>query len=162
MVIGRKESGSFPINVINFSFELNIPKSEYNHSGIYFVQSSYNTFCTVLRVAVIVRDTRPLCSTILDKDPEHIDISCKWVMRELDDKMELIAGNQTLQRIENDELVPGTVTSSNTAMVVSSVIALRDAFDESRTPDVCVVSNNELNFKTFADFQSLCHRKLIR
>ena len=72
VVIGRKESGSFPINVINFSFEINIPKSEYNHSGIYFVQSSYKTFCTVLRVVVIVRDTHPRCSTIVDNELEQI------------------------------------------------------------------------------------------
>ena len=146
MVIGRKQSGSSLYSFITFSFEIYISKSEYNHSGIYFVQSNYTSFCTVLRVAVIVRDTRPLCSAILDKVPEHIELSCKWAMREPEDMVELIAGNQTLQRIGNDELVPGTVTSSNTAMVVSSVIALRDAFDENRTPDVCVVSNIQLNF----------------
>ena len=78
VVIGRKQSGSSLYNFMTFYFEIDIFKSEYNHSGIYFVQSSYKSICTVLRVIVIVRDTNPVCSTIFDKELEQIDFSCKW------------------------------------------------------------------------------------
>ena len=82
-------------------------------------------------------------------------------MLEPEDKMEIIVGNQTLQRVGNVALVPDTDKPSNIATVVSSVIAIRDAFDEIRTPDVCVVSNNELNFKNLCRFSVFMSPKII-
>ena len=144
----------------NFRFKIIISQADYGDSGIYFIQSRAPS-CTILHVTVIVRDTLPLCTTLVEN--EHLKLSCRWGLWELEDKMELVAGNKTLQLHENDALISGQEMLAkgwNAATVISTTIAVLEAFDSDRMPDSCIVSNAQLEFEKRCNFSIFTSPKM--
>ena len=140
---------------VSYRFQLTIIKTNHNDSGIYIIKSS-KPFCTILRINIIV-DTPPLCSTLLvDGNHGNLELSCRWRLQESGDKIELKAGNQTLQRYQNYETASDTLSTSlfwnDSATVFGTMVAIPDAFDEGRIPDTCLVSNSRLRFEDQCKF----------
>ena len=132
-----------------YRFQITIHKTDYDDSGIYFMQSNI-PFCTIFRITIIVQGTLPLCSAFLLDGSKTLELSCRWDLQEPGDNVQLMAGNKTLQHFTKYELISGTENvgrSLNFATIISTVVAIRNAFDNNRVPDSCVVSDFHLDFK---------------
>ena len=92
-----------------------------------------------------------------------VKLSCRWGLWELEDKMELVAGNKTLQLHENDALISGQEMLAmgwNAATVISTTIAILEAFDSDRMPGSCIVSNAQLEFEKRCNFSIFTSPKM--
>ena len=124
-------------------------------SGFYFLQASLdnNSTCTILRAAVTVRDTFPRCTTLLMSENKHLNLSCAWMyFDEYDETMLLKVGNHTLHLHENKKIKESKAVSSNTETIISSLINLRDTFEDNRIPDACQISTSRLEFENRCEF----------
>ena len=134
-----------------FRFQLTINQVDYNDTGIYVLRSS-QPFCTILRLNVFVMGNLPQCTALLVHRKGHLKFSCTSDLEEYKNKMQLVAGNQTLQLKENHVLISGSETannsmSKNATMVISTTVAIRDAFDMNQIPNTCIVSNTVLDLE---------------
>ena len=141
---------------LDYTFEMTIVQSDFSDNGVYTLQSSHENPCIILRLDVIVRDTLPSCTTHLKISREDMRLSCKWILMENDDMMQLLSKNDTVQSLEGNEIIAGTAIgdmSWNTAAaVISTSFAIRDSFDKKGTPDTCLVSNAQLEFENRCEF----------
>ena len=142
-----------------FSFQLTINQVDYNDIGIYFLRSS-QPFCTILRLNVIVGNL-PQCTALLVNGKGHLKFSCTSEFNEYTNKMQLVAGNETLQLYENHLLISGSETVKNATMVISTTVAIRDAFDRNRIPNTCIVSNAALDLEDRCNFSVFTLPKAI-
>ena len=148
-----------------FRFQLTIYQVDYNDTGIYVLRSS-QPFCTILRLNVIVMGNLPQCTALLDNGKGHLEFSCTSEHRAYTNKMQLIARNQTLKLYENCVLISGSETannsmSKNSAMVISTTVAIRDAFERDRIPNTCIVSNAVLDLPDQCHFSVFTSPKAI-
>ena len=102
-------------------------------------------------MTIYVLDAIPVCTSSLLDENEFVELSCKWVPRAFGDKLQFLAGNQTLQshRYERPESYSGVW---NAATIISATIAIQDIFDHDRIPDACFVSNPEISFHDQCSF----------
>ena len=137
-------------------FELTIDNAIYDDNGFYFVVSNYQDFCTILRMNVIVRDTPPSCTALLESVNTKLRLSCGWIPREDDDQMDLtISRNGTHKLYEKYKVVTGAKTikkSWNSEKVISATVALHDIFDDDLIPDACNVSEKRQHFEKHCEF----------
>ena len=134
-----------------YRFHITISKTDYSDNGVYYVQSYY-PFCTILRISIIVRNPLPSCTALVVNAKESLKLSCRWMLHESGDMMKLIARNKTLQLYE---FISGMDTLGFcwiAPTVISTTIAIQDAFDKDLIPDSCIVSNAQLEFERRCNF----------
>ena len=95
--------------------------------------------CMILVVNLTVRETNPICSTILPKDIHYLKMSCEWVPRDNQERVTLVAKDQTLYVYENKGMV-NNEENSDTTNSLSTYVAIEDVFSQTDMPDGCIVS----------------------
>ena len=126
-------------------FEMNIIRVTHDDHGIYTMKCN-DPSCTILRLNVIVRIPEPFCTTNLEIELGILRLSCELNPRQPSDTMDLMARNNPLQTSD----IRKTTTRSKT--LISTSIAIQNAFDENRVPNECVVSYSDVEFDNQCNF----------
>ena len=150
--------GEYYQNITNFTFT--IAQSRNADSGIYLIQrrSYMPVICKILQIDVIVRETLPICSTLIVNEDDQLRLSCTWVPRKSED-MRILVGNRTLQLHENLELLN---RMSSSAVTVTNSNYLAEIFDSNRIPDRCQVSDTKLGFEARCEFSVFMSPKRLQ
>ena len=129
------------------ALHIRITHTRLNDSGIYFVELDGG--CRYMTANIIVRETKPVCTTIFLADKDKLELSCRWLSRSKDDKTTILNGNQKLYSYHNHGII--NKTSSHE---IRAVISLDDVLDENRVSFICVISQFGINKSCkFSDLQ---------
>ena len=120
---------------------LDILNTTKNDSGNYkfFRKVKNGDDCMILVVNLTVRETNPICSTILPKDSHYLKMSCEWVPRDNQERVTLVAREQALHVYDNKGMV-NNEDNLDTTNSVSTYVAIEDVVSQTNMPDGCIVS----------------------
>ena len=141
-------------NYKHYLVELSISRTDPSDYGIHSLQKirrSQSTPCTIFNF--YVAQGSHCTSFLMHHNNDKLKLSCSWVTQVIEDKVELVTENQTLQLYENNEFVTDTTMFRNLASDMSALIALRDVFNKNQTPDACLISNVLFDYENRCTFQ---------
>ena len=140
----------------NCVIKLELRSAGFDYSGSY-VTESVEDECKHVIVTIYVL-ARPICTALLQRDSDYLQMSCEWAPRKDDDILQFLVENQTLFEYHGKE-----INMSNTIIeksIVSTMIRIDEATCDNNIPDICRVfqmgmqmscrfflQNNELNVK---------------
>ena len=130
--------------------ELNITEAEHSDSGIYTLgcdasilnhnrrpnERSESLRMAIANVTIMVRESQPICTTVLDSEGAGLTFKCEWIKRE-SHKVSFMIGNKTLYEYSYYQV--GNGNGNSVKNTVSAVIGVDDIFSGNNVPDTCVI-----------------------
>ena len=148
--------------VTNCVIKLGLRSAGFDHSGSY-VMESVEDECIHLKVKIYVL-AKPICTALLQKDNNYIQMSCEWAPKSDDDILQFLVENQTLFEYHGTEMNKSNKIEKS---IVSTMIRIDEATCDKNIPDICRIfqmgmlmscrffmQNNEVKVKE-ADFYNI-------